>query len=714
MESVFSPSWRRVAHLKPRIRSHAHIHRHSYRGELWYVLQDKSTGKFHRFTPTAYQIIGLLDGKRTLQDVWEEACVKLENDAPTQDEMLQLLSQLHSIDILHSDVLPDNREIFERRKKGETQKFKQKLRSPLALRFPLFDPDKMLSICVPYAGHLFSAVGAVIWVLVVAAGAILAANHWQELTQDVADRVLAPHNLLLIWFIYPIIKAFHELGHGLAAKKWGGEVHEMGIMLLVFFPVPYVDASSASGFRDRWRRIIVGAAGILVELFIASLALFVWLNVEPGMVSAVAYNVMLIGGVSTLLFNGNPLLRYDGYYILTDILEIPNLAIRSQQYLGYLIQRYLFGVENAKTPVSAKGERFWFITYSIASFVYRMMVVIGIILFIAGKYFFVGVVLALWASISIFVIPLAHKLSFVISNHKIRQKRARAILTSASIAAAVVGLLFLYPAPNWTRAEGVIWLPDQSIVRAGADGFVRKILEESGKRVMAGAPLVLCDAPILVAEKKVLEARLAELQIQKQIQLIDDRVQAEVINEQILATMQELEGVKKDLDSLVLKSRYEGVFVLPNSGDLEGAYVKKGQIMGYIFADSNVTVRTVIPQSRVGLVRGNTLNVELRFIDNLDKTIGAYISREVPEASTKLPSPALGTVGGGETAIDPSNAYGDSSYQEVFQLELGLLEEVDMNRFGHRVIVRFDHGTEAIAFQIYRRIRQLFLKRFNV
>ena len=196
---------------------------------------------------------------------------------------------------------------------------------------------------------------------------------------------------MLLWITFPFVKALHELGHGFAVKRWGGEVHEMGIMFLVFMPVPYVDASAASAFQSKYQRMVVGSAGMLVEVFIAALAMFVWLNVEPGMIRAVAFNVMLIAGVSTVLFNGNPLLRFDGYYVLMDWLEIPNLGSRANQYIGYLIQRYPFGIRNAQSPVSARGERGWFVFYSIASFCYRMFIFATIIWFVAGEFFVVGV-----------------------------------------------------------------------------------------------------------------------------------------------------------------------------------------------------------------------------------------------------------------------------------------------------------------------------------
>ncbi|MFM8330774.1 MAG: hypothetical protein ACKN9T_03710, partial [Candidatus Methylumidiphilus sp.] len=375
--SMFSPSWYRVAALQPRLRSHATIHRHHYRGELWYVLQDALSGRHHRFTPAAHHVIALMDGQRTAQAIWTLAAEHLGDDAPTQDEMIRLLGQLHASDLLVCDVSPDSLELFQRFQRQERQKWVQRLWSPLSLRFPLFDPAPFLARWAFLARPLFGWFGALLWLAVVGPAAVLAAAHWAELTHNLSDQVLAPSNLLILFLVYPALKALHELGHAFATWVWGGEVHEMGVMLIVLMPVPYVDASAASAFRDKRRRMVVGAAGMIVELFAAALALFVWLNVEPGLARAVAYNVMLIGSVSTLFFNGNPLLRFDGYYIFADAVEIPNLASRANQYLGYCIQRHVFGLSEAKTDAGGGGERAWLALFGLASFGYRLFVTAG-------------------------------------------------------------------------------------------------------------------------------------------------------------------------------------------------------------------------------------------------------------------------------------------------------------------------------------------------
>src|SRR4030095_8480768 len=140
---------------------------------------------------------------------------------------------------------------------------------------------------------------------------VLALAHWSELANSAPERILALDNLVLLWIVFPIVKLAAELGHAYATKLQGGEVHELGVMLLVLSPIPYVDSSAANRMRSKWRRALVGLAGVTVEIFLAALALYVWLAVEPGLVRAAAFDVMVVAGVSTLLFNLNPLLRYD-------------------------------------------------------------------------------------------------------------------------------------------------------------------------------------------------------------------------------------------------------------------------------------------------------------------------------------------------------------------------------------------------------------------
>ncbi len=713
-ESLFSPSWYRIAALKPRLRSHAQVHRHRYRGRIWYVLQDSSSGRYHRFSPVAYHLIGLMDGDRTVQQIWEAAANKLGDDVPTQEQVVQLLAQLHGADLLQCDISPDIGELLRRHQQHEKVKWKRRLMSPLALRFPLLDPERFLARWQAPARVLFHWWGLLLWLVVVGVAGVFAAVHWSELTHDIADRVLSPQNLLLLWLIFPLVKALHELGHGFATKVWGGEVHEMGIMLLVFTPVPYVDASAASAFRQRYRRMMVGAAGIMVELFLASLALFLWLNAESGAVRAVAYNVMLIGGVSTLFFNGNPLLRFDGYYVLADALEIPNLGPRSNKYVGYLFQRYLFGVENVESPATLPNERAWLLVYGVTSFIYRLFIMFAIVLFVAGKFFTMGVILAVWALTSQLLIPAAKVARFVWSSPQLGRRRTRAVTTSAALGLLLAAVVLFMPVPLWTQTQGIGWLPEKAQVRAGADGFIRDVLVPSGTQVQQGDPLIASDDPFLSARVRVLESRQRELRARYDSKKMTDPFQAEIVKEQLLAVVADLAHARERAGALLIRSPHDGTLVIPRAQDLPGRFVSQGELVAYVADDSDVTVRVVVPQGDVDLVTQRTENVQVRLSARVAEVLGATIRRQVPGATDELPSAALGTAGGGPFAVDPSDEQGLRLMTRAFQFDLALPPGTHVSALGSRAYVRFDHGTEPLAEQWYRTVRQVFLKRFGV
>jgi putative peptide zinc metalloprotease protein len=582
------------------------------------------------------------------------------------------------------------------------------------MRFSLLDPERFLIRFKPFARPFFGWLGALLWLAVVGTGIFLAGVHWPELTENITDRVLAPQNLLLLWLTYPFLKVFHEFGHAFAVKVMGGEVHEMGVMMLVLTPIPYVDASSASAFHNKWERIRVGAAGMAVELFIAALALFVWTNIEPGPIRSVLYNVIFLAGISSLLFNGNPLLRYDAYYMLGDLLEIPNLGQRGIQYVVYLAQRYLFGLRDMEPPLSVFGERVWFVIYTVLSFTYRIFIYTGILLFIASKFFVVGVMIAGWALISMFIVPGAKGIRFLLSSPRLGRKRARAILASSCILASIATIVLLVPVPLSTLVEGVIWVPEQSFVRAGTDGFVNRIIATSGNQVRPGESLIECSDPLLPANIRVLESRLRELKALYETQVLSDRVKAAITNEEMEHVKGQLEDNRRRADELTIRSSTGGFFLMPMAQDLPGRFVRRGELLGYVIDRSTITARVVVSQSDVDFVRKRTAGVKIRLPEKISETLPATIRREVPAATDQLPNRVLSQQGGGEIAIDPRDMQGVKAFQKLFLFDIELPDLGGLYNVGGRVHVRFDHGKEPLIWRWYRSIRQLFLRRFNV
>jgi putative peptide zinc metalloprotease protein len=713
-EALFSPSWYRVAALTPRLRSNASIHRHQYRGHTWYVLRDMASDRLHRFSPATYLVLGLMDGRRTVQELWELATGRLGDDAPTQDDMIRLLAQLHAADVLQCDVPPDTEELRQRRERHAAQRRRARWMSPLAWRLPLVDPERLLQAVAPLTRPLFGVAGLGLWLAVVVPAAILLGVHWGEFTAGFLDRLLTPHHAVLLWLVFPVVKALHEIGHAVAIKAFGGEVHDMGLMLLVFTPVPYVDASASAAFPGKWPRLAVAAAGMMVEFFLAALAVLVWLMAQPGAVRTVAYDVIVVAGLSTLLFNINPLLRYDGYYLLSDLLEIPNLYGRSRAYLAYLGERYLIGRPQAEPPAADAGERAWFVLYAVASAGYRVLVVAAIMFFLLDRSFYLGMALAVLSIGGWFVWPAARAMAGLVSGPRLRGVRARAIAVTLVALAVVVVPVAVVPVPFRTRTEGVVWIPEQALVRASSDGFVERVAARPGARVRRGDLLVVCTDPELRGRERVLEGRVRELSARHDQQRTIDRVRAQVVHEELAQTARELARLRERIAGLRITAATDGILVLARPESLPGRFVRQGELVGYVVDLDRLTVRAVVPQGAVELVRDRLDGVQVRLAERVATALPATLVREVPGGSERLPHAALGGEGGGAVAVDPRDPHGVRAMQKVFQVDLVLPPPAPLVNLGGRVHVRFDHGRVPLASQWYRELRQVFLARFNV
>ncbi|MFA7602958.1 MAG: peptidase M50 [Novosphingobium sp.] len=710
-----SASWFQVARLRPRLKTHVRVRRHRYRGALWYVLDDGAAGKSHRLPRGAYLFVGRLDGRRTVEALWDALVDELGEDAPTQDDVISALGQLHGADLLSTDVLPDAVEMGRRQKKQRRQLLMQNLKSPMSLRIPLVDPEAFLTRTMPWVRPLFGWPGILLWFAVVIPALLIVGTHWKELTGNLADRVLAADNLLIMALCYPFVKVIHELAHGYAAKANGREVREMGLMLLVLFPVPYVDASAASALPGKWRRALIGAAGMIAELFVAALAAFAWVALEPGVARAVAYNVMLIAGISTVLVNGNPLLRFDGYYILSDVIEIPNLGNRANRYWGHLVDRYVFRTHGTRPFDATPGEKRWFLFYGPAAFVARMVMLIGIALLVAQRFFVIGVLIALWTLWTGIGLPLWKMLSHVFTSPQLHRNRRFAVRLTLGTLAAVMLALFVVPAPHHIYAQGIVWLPEEAHVRAGTNGMIRRIAVAEGAQVQPGALLVETAQPSLETEVTRLAWRLRELQAEADAELAGDLVKRQISQLAIRQAAQQLAVQRQRLGDLNMTAGAEGRFVLASASatDLPGRHVRQGDLIGYVTPGYAEVARIAVRQDDIDLVRGELKRVRFRIAALPGRSFTGPIVREVPGGTYELPSEALALSNGGTIPTNPTEANGRKALNRVFLFDVGLPPALRQVPFGTRVHVRFQLAWEPLGWQAMRRLRQLLLSRFN-
>ena len=705
--SLFSPLWHRVSDLRPRLRGGVRVQRQRYRDETWYLLADEASGKQHRINAAAYEFIGRFDGRASVNELWSLLLERFGEAAPDQDEIVRTLQRLAEAELVQ---LPGANIGGLFRRSAERARRRRPLVNPLAFSLPLFDPSALLARIEPYALRIFHPAVGIAFAALVIAAAFAAALNWDALRSHAATYLASGYYLALIWASYPVVKLLHELAHALAVRRWGGQVHEFGVTFLFFTPAPYMDASAAVAFRSRWRRAAVSLSGIGVELAIGSAALLAWLALEQSTVSDVAFVLLAVCLGSSLLFNANPLLRFDGYHALCDLIDAPNLAVRSQAYWLHLGCRLLGGDASAQ-PAHGRGELKWLIAYAPVSWCYRFGLSLALVLWVGEKSALLGWFAA--AALAFFVVLRPAWLTARTLWHAVPagKPRRRAAWGAALIGGLSAGALLALPVPSTVLVQGVVWPADQAHVRAEAEGFVAEVLASDGQRVEAGTPLVVLVEPALLAERDMLRARLLGLSARQYDAILREPAQARNVIEDLERTRAELERAEQRIAQWTVRSKAAGRLVLLREDDLPGSFVHKGATLGYVLEAAPPLVRVAVPQEHAALLRGRTRQVEVRLADDT-AVRPARLAREVPASTRVLPSAALGAPSGGPHAVDPTDKEGTRVLDPLFLFDVALRESA-LQRLGERAWVRFDLGFEPLAMQWQRRIKQALLKHFN-
>jgi putative peptide zinc metalloprotease protein len=734
---TFSESWYRVAELRPKLRSTVQVYRQHYRGQMWHVLQDPSSNQYFRLNEAAYRFVGLLDGRRPVADVWKACSEQLGDGAPTQGEAIQLLGQLYTSNLLHAELAPDAEGLFRRYQKRVNREVQGFLTNLLFIRLPLLDPDRFLNAWVKILGLVFTPVGFVLWLALIAAGVYFILGRGGELAAR-ADSILDVNNLPYLYLSFTIIKVIHEFGHAFACKRFGtitgtgGEVHVMGVMFLVFTPMPYVDASSAWAFRSRLHRIMVGAAGMYVELAVAAVATIVWAHINPGLGRTIAYNMMFVASVSTLLFNGNPLLRYDAYYILSDLIEIPNLAQRSKQYIYYLVKKYAWQVRGVRNPAHSRGEKIWFVCYGVASTAYRVFICVGILLFVCDKLFLLGAAMAIAAVVAWVFVPIGKFLHYLFVGNELMRVRGRAMISSAAVVAAIIGTLGFLPWPDRFRLEGVVDAADVQVVYTEAPGFITAVLP-SGRQVEPnGAPLLEAGSMDLLTQRDQLQADIVRLSAQRRLSQAKGEVgEAQIVLSQLRAMGDQLRRVEEEIASLRVRANVRGQWVCPDADKLPGAFLDRGKTVGIVIGGQRfirATAGQEVAQMLMEQVNGHgseSAGVEVRIkgLPDHDRQMAARITQIVEAGTKNLPSPALSVMAGGSVPTDMKDQKGTKAAERIFNV-LALpapVTDVGSVWLGHvpllhgqRVVMRVTMPPRPLAQQWYRSLLQLVQRRFHI
>jgi putative peptide zinc metalloprotease protein len=743
--------------VRLRVRLDLDINPQKYEGRTYYVIKDPVSLRYYRFKEQEHFLIQMMDGKHTLDDAQKEFEKRFRPDRLTLEDLEQFGQQLLTAGLAQNESPQAGKQLFDRRKKRRRSELMQALTNILYIKIPIFDPEWLLTWMIgkmaPTLRRMetvaFWTFGALVllagllqlgifyelfnlevyapassWVMrsitlwaawggirlmlktvgffLASVGLMLAAlmlvfTHWATFQDYLTAyrEYFGFKSVVYLWAALGIVKVIHEFGHGLSCKYFGGEVHEMGFLFLCFSPCMYCNVSDAWTMPSKWRRIIISGAGIYVELMIAAIATFVWWNsFSHDFINHMSFSLMIVCSVSTVVFNGNPLMRYDGYYVLADWLEIPNLRDRSNRYLQRIVMEHCLGIEVQPEPYMELWRRLLFVTYAVVSWIYRWVVTFTILKFMATflkpyKLEVISYMLMLMAAGSMVGWPLYRLGKNIHKRGRLPDMKPMRVTITAAVIAVVLLAFFFLPLPitSRVRTTGLIQVRPDAIEKVPVllPGTPMEVLVQEGQYVRKGAELAVFQSFPLTKQ---------EIKLRSQIQLYGDQLakwkpelqrrQGEE-QDQVRERLRDAEVHKSEAEKLLgslMKQKELLVLRAPRDGyvmglppkqeqpkpwerqDLEKPFCHIGnptklRMLVPVAPDDYEVIRTDIAK----LPPGHHLEVTLRVEGFGGKLWKGHVSH-LPRTAEKTVPVALTTKGGGPLAIKPSSQSGDPNNPE--------------------------------------------------
>jgi putative peptide zinc metalloprotease protein len=712
------PFGQAAEHLQVRLRPDLVVQPQFYEGMTHYVVKDPLALKYFRFKIEEYFLLQQFDGKLTLQEVKKAFERKYRPQTISIEDLTRFVAQLHEAGIIHIDSGEQAKVLIRRRKKNRWRKIGAFFANILFIKIPIIDPERLLSGMYPYFRWIFTRGFVSVSLMSMFVALSLVASNWKEFYDKLPDiqSFFDWWNIFYFWICLAVVKIIHEFGHGLTAKHYGGEVHEMGILFLVLTPALYCDVTDSWLLPNKWRRIWISAAGIYVECFLASLATFVWWYSTPGILNSLAMATMFICSVNTILFNANPLLRYDGYYVLADWLEIPNLRIKSTQFFGYLIQEKVLGLEIPVQSYLPRSRRILFVTYSVASYIYRWVVSFTILWFLSQflkpkKLESVSYLLAAGALVPLLGVPMYQIIKFLRTPgrlRKVKKLRAAAYLTGA--VAIVIGVLCI-PTPLRIQGPLVLRLAQPEEIYAEVEGRLVDLKVKNGDWIKKDTVLAKLSNP-----KKELEflERQQEYDIafHKAIWYftspeLENRAQAKQQEQFAEELDQMIAKITDQLGKLTLISKRDGQVVGSPHQETVGKMITPGKPFCEIGDPHQLEAHIIVDQSDIHLIdSGRTVWVKV--YGRAERTYRGKVVEVASHTREEVPT-ELSNMAGGEVASKPDPKTGAAKpITKVYEVIVPL-NNADMNlEPGLRGTAKIDGGTYKLAWWIWRWAHKMF------
>lgn len=675
--------------------------RQHYLGRTYWVIKDPVGLTYFRFQDEEYAILQMLDGRASLDEIKERFETAFPPQKITLEELQHFLGQLHSSGLVLADMPGQGHQLRQRRDERKHKMLLAALANVLCIRFKGFDPERFLTWLYPLARWFFSTPAVVACLTMALMALTLVAVQFDVFQAKLPEfkQFFGLSNALLLAVVLGTTKVLHEFGHGLACKRFGGECHEMGVMVLVLTPCLYCNVSDSWLLPNKWHRAMIGAAGMYVEMTLAAFCTFLWWFSAPGMFHNICLDVMFLSSVTTVVFNANPLLRYDGYYILSDITEIPNLRQKATDILTRKLSEWCLGMKPSEDPFLPQQNQTFFALYSIAAAVYRWVVAASICfflykLFVSYQLEIIGKVMVAVSLWGLLVLPLWKVGKFFYVPGRIDQVKKPHFYTTLGVLVAAIATFCFVPLPHSVMCPFEIQARDAANIYADVAGTLVEVNVKPGQQVVAGQLLARLQNLDVESQIAKLQGGIdeAEVKLKTLFQLAtrDRRAASQIpaVREGLEAFREQLAQKMKDHRRLQLVAPTAGV-VLPaatvarpeDSGeelpswsgtplDPEniGAYLKQGSLICQVGDPQKLDAVLVIDQSDRDVIGNNRRrSVELKLAGFASTTIRSELG-PISESKIKTISKRLSNKFGGEIATRTEQATGyetpmSTSYQ---------------------------------------------------
>jgi len=687
-----------VSQKLPKVRKDLEITPQVYYGKPCHVVKDPTTLRYYRLRPAEYLIFMMLNGTNEVDDILGALKGRFPEEEYNQGIVLNFILMMRQAGLLNLSAGSDTDFLLKRKEKMNRSLFKRIRSEYLFFKIPLFDPDNILNSLHNGLGKvIFNPMLGLLTIGMLVVAFFMFINNLDKIGD--AQPILSWINLIYFVPCFFMIKWIHEFAHGLTSKHYGNEVHEMGFLFLVFNPALYCDVSDAWMIPEKSKRMWITAAGIVVEVVLAGVATFIWAFTESGSsINQFFFNMMVITSVSTILFNANPLLRYDGYYFLMDLVEIPNLRQKSTQYIFYLMKRYILGVKTATMPIDVDGRKGLVLTYAIMAMLYRWFIMVAII-YLVWTFFdnigfgVVGGIMAISAIFTSFISPLIKAGKYIKKDWDSLEVHVGTAIGFSIFVIGFFGFGLLFPVNQEVNAQCLLRPKTFNVMYVNQPGFFyseqNQDLLIDGQAVSPGQTLMVLTDETLSYEVTSLQLEISQAVLRKEVALHNGNdKQRKIIEYELDILHARYDQAKTFNDKLIIKAQDDaGVGI---SGHLQlrtgmplkdmlGTYMSLHSPLFSIYKKGHYEAVVAVSKHEHGFIQANQrAKIKLWSCDGI--VFEGITEGKAASSVQKMSSPVFSSMLGGEVATLPSASFEDAltpaepTYEVVIQIASDQIE----------------------------------------